>query len=54
MISMKNVQYIQCEDIEVLRFSNTKSSMLYNLVTVEEAVWVILDEFIRQHNSSRM
>ncbi len=28
---------IQCEDIEVLRFSNTKSSMIYNLVTVWEA-----------------
>ena len=36
MISMKNVQYIQCEDIEVLRVSNTKSSMLYNLATVAE------------------
>ena len=35
---------IQCEDIEVLRFSNTKSSMLYNLVTVGEAPLVILDK----------
>ena len=34
---------IQCEDIH-LRFSNTKSSMLYNLVTVGEASWVILDK----------
>ena len=38
---------IQCEDIEVFKFSNTKSSMLYNLDTVGEASWVILDKFIR-------
>ena len=36
---------IQCEDIQ-LRFSNTKSSMLYNLVTVGEASWDILDELL--------
>ncbi len=36
---------IQCEDIQ-FRFSNTKSSMLYNLVTVGEALWVILDELL--------
>ncbi len=36
---------IQCEDIQ-LRFSNTKSSVLYNLVTVGEASWVILDKLL--------
>ena len=36
---------IQCKDIQ-LRFSNTKSSMLYNLVTVGGALWVILDELL--------
>ena len=36
---------ILCEDIQ-LRFSNTKSSVLYNLVTVGEASWVILDKLL--------
>ena len=37
---------IQCKDIQ-LRFSNTKSSMLYNLVPgVREASWVILDKLL--------
>jgi hypothetical protein len=37
--------HIQCEDIQ-LRFSNTKSSILYNLVTVGEASQVILDKLL--------
>ena len=37
MISMKRMFNIQCEDIKVLKFSNTESSMLYNLATVGEA-----------------
>jgi hypothetical protein len=28
----------------MLRFSNTKSSMLYNLLSVGKELWVILDE----------
>ena len=35
-ISMTNVLCIICEDLMMLRFSNTKSSMLYNLLSVDE------------------
>jgi hypothetical protein len=34
---------IQCEDLMMLRFSNTKSSMLYYLLSAGIALWVILD-----------
>jgi hypothetical protein len=37
---------IQCEDLMILRFSNTKSSMLYNLLSAGVALWVILDELL--------
>jgi len=33
----------QCEDLMMLRFSNTKSSMLYNLLSVDEAQMFLLD-----------
>ena len=35
---------IQCEDLMMLRFSNTKLSMLYNLLSVGKAPWVELDK----------
>jgi len=34
---------IQCEEILMLRFSNAKSSMLYNLLSVGEAQMFLLD-----------
>ena len=37
---------IQCEDHKMLRFSNTKSIMLYNLLSVGEAPWVELDKLL--------
>ncbi len=37
---------IQCEDHMMLRFSNTKLSMLYNLLSAGVALWVILDELL--------
>ncbi len=37
---------IQCEDHMMLRFSNTKLSMLYNLLIAGVALWVILDELL--------
>ncbi len=37
---------IQCEDLMMLRFSNTKSSMLYNLLGVGVALCIILDEWL--------
>jgi hypothetical protein len=37
---------IQCEDLMMLRFSKTKMSMLYNLLSVGIALWVILDELL--------
>jgi hypothetical protein len=30
----------------MLRFANTKSSMLYNLLSVGVALWVILDKLL--------
>jgi hypothetical protein len=40
---MFNIQY---EDLMMLRFSNTKSSMLYNLLSAGIALWVILEELL--------
>ncbi len=37
---------IECEDLMMSRFSNTKLSMLYNLLSAGIALWVILDELI--------
>ena len=37
---------IQCEDHKIVRFSNTNSSMLYNLLSVCEAPRVELDELL--------
>ncbi len=40
---MFNIQY---EDLMMLRFYNTKSSMLYNLLKVDKASCFILDELL--------
>ncbi len=40
---MFNIQY---EDLKVLRFSSTKLSMLYNLLSVGIALLVILGELL--------
>jgi hypothetical protein len=40
---MFNIQY---EDLIMLRFYNTKSSMLYNLLRLDEARCFILDELL--------
>jgi hypothetical protein len=37
---------IQCEDLMMLRFSITKSSMLYDLLSAGVALWVILDKLL--------
>jgi hypothetical protein len=37
---------IQCEDLMMIRFSNTKSGILYNLLSAGIALWVILDELL--------
>jgi hypothetical protein len=37
---------IQCEDLMILRFSNTKSSMLFKILSVGEAPWVELDKLL--------
>ncbi len=37
---------IQCEDPMMLGYSNTKPSMLYNLLSATVALWVILDELL--------
>jgi hypothetical protein len=42
---MFNVQY---EDLVMLRFYNTKWSMLYNLLRLDEAWCFILDELLRK------
>ena len=35
--------HITCEDLIMLRFSNTKLSMLYNLLSVGEAQMFLMD-----------
>jgi hypothetical protein len=40
---MCNIQY---EDLMMLRFYNTKSSMLYNLLKADEASYFILDKLL--------
>ncbi len=40
---MFNIQY---EDLMMLGLSNTKSSMLYNLLSAGVALWVVLDELL--------
>ena len=42
-ISVANVQYSMCEDLMMIRFSNTKPSMLYNLLSVGEAQMFFFD-----------
>jgi hypothetical protein len=37
---------IQCENLMMLRFSNTKSSMLFTILSVGEASRVELDELL--------
>jgi hypothetical protein len=37
---------IQSEDLMMLRFSNTKLSMLNNLLSAGIALWVILDKLL--------
>jgi hypothetical protein len=37
---------IQCEDLVMLRLSDTKSSMLANFLSAGVALWVILDELL--------
>jgi hypothetical protein len=37
---------IQCEDLMMLRFHNTKLSMLYNLLKVDKALCFILDKLL--------
>jgi hypothetical protein len=39
---------IQYEDLMMLRFYNTKSSMLYNLLKVDKALYFILDELLNK------
>jgi hypothetical protein len=45
MILTKHV-HIQCEDLMMLRFSNTKSSMLFKILSVDEAPRVELDKLL--------
>ena len=45
MILTKNV-HIQCEDLMMLRFSNTKSSMLFKILSVDEAPQFELDKLL--------
>jgi hypothetical protein len=40
---MFNIQY---EDLMMLRFSNTKSSMLYNLLSAGVALRVVLEKLL--------
>ena len=40
---------IQCEDLMMLRFSNTKSSMLYNLLCVGEVQMFVLDVVLEKN-----
>jgi hypothetical protein len=40
---MFNIQY---EDLMMLRLSNTKSSMLFNLLSGSLALWVELDKLL--------
>jgi hypothetical protein len=37
---------IHCEDLMMLRYSNTKLSMLFKILSVREAPWVELDELL--------
>jgi hypothetical protein len=39
---------IQCEDLVMLRFSNSKSSMLFKILSVDEAPQVELDKLLQQ------
>jgi hypothetical protein len=45
---------ILCEDLMMLRFSNTKSSMLYNLLSVDEAQMFVFEALLekKQFNMS--
>ncbi len=37
---------VQWEDLMMLRFSNTKSSMLFKILSVGEAPWIELDKLL--------
>ncbi len=37
---------IQCEDLMMLRLSNTKLSMLYNLLSAGVALWAKLEDLL--------
>ena len=39
---------ILCEDLMMLRFSNTKSSMLYNLLSVDEAKMFVFEALLEE------
>jgi hypothetical protein len=40
---------ILCEDLMMLRFSNTKSSMLYNLLSVDEAQMFVFEALLEKN-----
>jgi len=42
---------IICEDFMMLRFSNTKSSMLYNLLSVDEAQMFVFEALLEKNSS---
>ena len=43
-----------CEDPMMLRFSNAKSSMLYNLLSVDEALMFVFEALLEKKTSSIM
>ena len=47
-ISMANVPCIICEDLMMLRFYNTKSSMLYNLLSVDEEQMFVFEALLEK------
>ena len=44
---------IQCKDLMMLRFSNTKSIMLFKILSVDKALWVELDKLLDKRCESR-
>ena len=40
--------HIICEDPMMLRFSNAKSSMLYNLLSVDEALMFVFEALLEK------
>ncbi len=45
---------ILCEDLMMLRFSNTKSSMLYNLLSVDEAQMFVFEALLEKKHFNIM